>query len=83
MRRQADLAAALARARLHDLEPRTSKPAPGGRRLSGGQRQRIALARADLAGFPLVVLDEPGEHLDVATGDAIVADALAAAAARC
>ena len=72
----ADLAAALARARLHDLNL-DIEAGPGGRRLSGGQRQRIALARADLAGFPLVVLDEPGEHLDVATGDAIVADALA------
>jgi thiol reductant ABC exporter CydC subunit len=50
---------------------------PGGSRLSGGQRQRLALARAALAGFDLVVLDEPGEHLDVETGDAIVADALA------
>jgi ABC-type transport system involved in Fe-S cluster assembly fused permease/ATPase subunit len=27
--------------------------------------------------FPLVVLDEPGEHLDTRTADALVADALA------
>jgi ABC-type transport system involved in cytochrome bd biosynthesis fused ATPase/permease subunit len=48
----------------------------GGHRYSGGQRRRIALARADLARFPLLVLDEPGEHLDAATADAILADAL-------
>ncbi len=35
-----------------------------GSRLSGGQLQRVAVARALLADFPLLVLDEPGEHLD-------------------
>jgi ABC-type transport system involved in Fe-S cluster assembly fused permease/ATPase subunit len=30
-----------------------------------------------LAEFPLLVLDEPGEHLDTMTADAIVADVLA------
>lgn len=49
-----------------------------GGRLSGGQRQRLAAARALLAGFPMLVLDEPGEHLDTATADALVADLLAA-----
>jgi thiol reductant ABC exporter CydC subunit len=47
-----------------------------GGRISGGQRQRLAGARAVLAGFPVLVLDEPGEHLDTATADAIVADLL-------
>ena len=47
-----------------------------GGRMSGGQRQRLAAARALLAEFPMLVLDEPGEHLDTATADAIVADLL-------
>ena len=45
--------------------------------MSGGQRQRLAIARALLADFPVLVLDEPGEHLDTPTADAIVADLLA------
>lgn len=45
--------------------------------MSGGQRQHLAIARALLADFPLIVLDEPGEHLDTQTADAIVADLLA------
>jgi ABC-type multidrug transport system fused ATPase/permease subunit len=50
-----------------------------GSRMSGGQRQRLAVARALLAGFPLLVLDEPGEHLDIETADALLADVLDAA----
>jgi thiol reductant ABC exporter CydC subunit len=53
-----------------------------GARLSGGQRQRLALARVLLAGFPVVILDEPAEHLDEPTADALTRDLLAATAGR-
>ncbi|MFK8907505.1 thiol reductant ABC exporter subunit CydD [Streptomyces sp. YS-3] len=53
-----------------------------GARLSGGQRQRLALARALLADFPVLVLDEPAEHLDLATADALTADLLRATEGR-
>ncbi|MET9381887.1 thiol reductant ABC exporter subunit CydD [Streptomyces sp. NPDC002928] len=82
-----DLRDALARARLLDWAD--SLPdgldtliGEHGARLSGGQRQRLALARALLAGFPVLVLDEPAEHLDLATADALTADLLAATEGR-
>ncbi|MGA9856572.1 MAG: thiol reductant ABC exporter subunit CydC, partial [Solirubrobacteraceae bacterium] len=53
-----------------------------GSEISGGQRQRLAFARALLADFPLLVVDEPGEHLDIHTADALVADLLDARASR-
>ncbi|MCX5154051.1 thiol reductant ABC exporter subunit CydD [Streptomyces sp. NBC_00291] len=53
-----------------------------GERISGGQRQRLALARALLADFPVLVLDEPAEHLDLATADALTVDLLAATEGR-
>ena len=60
------------------------RPTPGlatevgthGARLSGGQRQRLAVARALLADFPVLVLDEPAEHLEPAAADALTADLL-------
>ncbi|MCD9877032.1 thiol reductant ABC exporter subunit CydD [Streptomyces guryensis] len=84
---EGDLRDALARARL--LGWAESLPdgldtlvGEHGARLSGGQRQRLALARALLADFPVLVLDEPAEHLDLPTADALTADLLAATEGR-
>lgn len=54
----------------------------GGRELSGGQRQRIVLARALLAGAPVLVLDEPTAHLDPDTARELVRDVFDAAGDR-
>ncbi|MFP8942856.1 thiol reductant ABC exporter subunit CydD [Streptomyces fenghuangensis] len=82
-----DLHAALAAARLDDWvgelpDGLDTLVGEFGARLSGGQRQRLALARALLADFPVLVLDEPAEHLDLATADALTADLLAATEGR-
>jgi ATP-binding cassette, subfamily C, bacterial CydC len=53
-----------------------------GRELSGGQRQRLVVARALLAGSPVLVLDEPTAHLDTATAERLIDDVLDAAADR-
>jgi thiol reductant ABC exporter CydC subunit len=53
-----------------------------GVRLSGGQRQRLSLARVLLADFPILVLDEPAEHLDEQTADELTRDLLAATEGR-
>ncbi|MGW1410263.1 thiol reductant ABC exporter subunit CydD [Streptomyces sp. NPDC002403] len=82
-----ELRAALGRARLLDWaealpDGLDTLVGEHGARLSGGQRQRLALARAILADFPVLVLDEPAEHLDLATADALTADLLAATEGR-
>jgi thiol reductant ABC exporter CydC subunit len=53
-----------------------------GERISGGQRQRLGFARALLADFPILILDEPGEHVEAEAAEAILADLLAAARGR-
>ena len=53
-----------------------------GARVSDGERQRLALARVLLAGFPVLVLDEPAANLDPATADALTRDLLDAGDGR-
>jgi thiol reductant ABC exporter CydC subunit len=77
-----ELRAVLARVRLLDWTERLpdgldTELGERGARMSGGQRQRLAIARALLADFPVLVLDEPGEHLETQTADAILAELLA------
>lgn len=53
-----------------------------GNRLSGGERQRLGLARLLLAGHRILILDEPTEHLDRPTAEALLDDVLALSPAR-
>jgi len=80
-----DLVAALAAAGLPDW-PRAlpagldTRLGSGGTGLSGGERRRLLLARTLLTGAGVLLLDEPGEHLDPTTADALVHDVLTGAA---
>jgi thiol reductant ABC exporter CydC subunit len=78
---EAEVCAALDRAHLLEWvgqlpEGLDTEVGQHGARMSGGQRQRLTVARALLAEFPVLILDEPGEHLDTATADALTADLL-------
>jgi ABC-type transport system involved in cytochrome bd biosynthesis fused ATPase/permease subunit len=50
--------------------------------VSGGERRRMAVARALLAGGPVLVLDEPTQGLDAPLADQLIDDVLAAAGSR-
>lgn len=45
---------------------------PDATTVSGGERRRLLVARALLSPAPLLLLDEPAEHLDAASADALV-----------
>lgn len=50
--------------------------AGGAAAVSAGQRRRLLLARALLTDFPVVLLDEPTEHLDAADSHRLLTDLL-------
>jgi len=84
---EADLRGALRTARLLDWVdslPAGLRTPVGehGAQLSGGQRQRLALARVLLADFPVVILDEPAEHLDEQTAAELTRDLMSATEGR-
>lgn len=82
---QADDAAlwrALERVRLAEFvrglpEGLDTRVGEGGGQLSGGERQRLCVARLLLSGHRIWILDEPTEHLDAPTANALMADVLA------
>jgi ATP-binding cassette, subfamily C, bacterial CydC len=76
-----ELSAALARVGLQPwldgLPNGLSTVLPGGAAaVSAGQRRRLLLARSLVSSFPIVLLDEPTEHLDAADGERILTDLL-------
>ncbi|MDT3768130.1 thiol reductant ABC exporter subunit CydC [Gleimia hominis] len=47
-----------------------------GSTISGGERRRLLLARALASPAPLMLIDEPGEHVDTQTADGLIRDLL-------
>lgn len=81
-----EVAAALRAARLDgwvDSLPAglDTRVGPGGREVAGGERRRLSLARALIARFPILIVDEPTAGLDGPAAAAVV-DALVEAAAE-
>ncbi|TFC97092.1 MULTISPECIES: thiol reductant ABC exporter subunit CydC [Cryobacterium] len=78
-----DLLAVLDRVGLGDWAARRggldARVGERGALVSGGQAQRIALARALLADFPVLIVDEPTANVDEEQGDRLVRDILVTA----
>lgn len=84
---EAEIEEALQRARLLDWasalpDGLRTRVGEHGERLSGGERRRLALARCLLSGAPVLIFDEPTEHLDDRTAEELTEELLALAPER-